>query len=82
MRDRHGLTMVALKSSFLAKEPERRISRGYCRDIGSRTSLSIYILGRLTNAKDWKGYHSSRVMFQEVPLAQICIIVTSNKEKS
>ena len=38
-------TTVISKSSFLPKESERRISRGYCRDIGPRSSLSMYILG-------------------------------------
>ena len=33
------------KSSFIPEELERRISRGYCRGIGPRSSLSIYILG-------------------------------------
>ena len=37
-------TMVS-KSSFLPEEPERRISRGYCRGIRFRSSLSMYILG-------------------------------------
>ena len=45
MYDEHRLAKVTLKSSFLPKEPERRISRGYCRDIGPRSSLSMYILG-------------------------------------
>ena len=36
---------VILRSSFLPEEPKRRISRGYCRDIGPRSPLPIYILG-------------------------------------
>ena len=41
----HKATTVTSKSSFIPKEPERRISRGYCRSIGSRSSLSMYIMG-------------------------------------
>ena len=41
----HKATTVTSKSSFLLEEPERRISRGYCRDVGPRSSLSVYILG-------------------------------------
>ena len=37
--------MVISKSSFIPKEPERRISKGYCRGIGPGNSLSMYILG-------------------------------------
>ena len=33
MGDEHRLTRVTSKSSFLAEDPERRISRGYCRGI-------------------------------------------------
>ena len=51
MHDRHGLTKVTSKSSFLVKEPERRIPRGYCRDIGLRSSLSVYILGLWPNPR-------------------------------
>ena len=42
--DKHRLAKVISKSSFLPKEPERRISRDYCRGIGPRSSLSMYIL--------------------------------------
>ena len=45
MCDGHGLAKVTSKSSFLPDEPERRISKGYCRGIGPRSSLSMYILG-------------------------------------
>ena len=45
MFDRHKLAKVTSKSSFLAEEPERRISRGYCRDIRPRSSLFVCILG-------------------------------------
>ena len=45
MCDRHELAKVTLKSSFLPEESERRISRGYCRDIGPKGPLSICILG-------------------------------------
>jgi len=38
-------TTVTSKSSFLPEEPERRISRGYCRGIGPRSSLFMYIMG-------------------------------------
>ena len=38
-------TIVISKPSFLLEEPERRISRGYCRGIGPKSSLSMYILG-------------------------------------
>ena len=41
----HKATTVTSKSSFLPKELERRISMGYCRGIGPRSSLSMYILG-------------------------------------
>ena len=45
MCDDHELAKVTSKSSFLPDEPERRISRGYCRAIGPKSSLSMYILG-------------------------------------
>ena len=51
MFDRHKLAKVTSKSSFLAEEPERRILRGYCRDIGPRSSLSVYILGLWPNLR-------------------------------
>ena len=38
-------TIVILKSSFLPEEPERRILRDYCRGIGPKGSLSLFILG-------------------------------------
>ena len=50
--DGHRLAKVTLKSSFLPKEPERRISRGYCRGIGPKSSLSMYILGLKAQAED------------------------------
>ena len=40
-----AISVVTSKSSFLPEEPKRRISRGYYRDIGPRSSLSMYILG-------------------------------------
>ena len=43
MCDRHGLAKVTSKSSFLAEEPERRISRGYCRGIGPRAHYLLDI---------------------------------------
>ena len=43
--DRLRATTMKSKSSFLPEESERRISRGYCRDIGPESSLSMYILG-------------------------------------
>ena len=45
MCDGHELAKVTSKSSFLPKEPERRISMGYCRGIGPRSSVSMFILG-------------------------------------
>ena len=45
MYDEHELTELTSRSSFLPEELERRISRGYCRDIGPRGSLSMYTLG-------------------------------------
>ena len=36
---------VMSKYSFLPEEPERRISRGYCRGIGPRSPLFIWVLG-------------------------------------
>ena len=51
MCDRHGLAEVTSKSSFLAEEPKRRIPGGYCRDIGPRNSLSVYILGLWPNSR-------------------------------
>ena len=39
-----AITVIS-KSSFLPKEPERRISKGYFRGIGLENSLSMYILG-------------------------------------
>ena len=45
MCDRHAQAKVTSKSSFLAEEPQRRISKGYCRDIRPRSSLFVCILG-------------------------------------
>ena len=45
MCDEHGPVGVISKSSFRVKETERRISRGYCRGIGPRGSLPMYVLG-------------------------------------
>ena len=45
MCDGHELAKVTSKSSFLPKEPERRILMGYCRGIGPRSSVSMFILG-------------------------------------
>ena len=50
--DGHRLAKVTSKSSFFPKEPERRISRGYCRGIRPKSSLSMYILGLQAQAKD------------------------------
>ena len=53
MYDEHGLAKVTLKSSFLPKESERRILRGYCRSIGPKSSLFIYIyIGLEAQAED------------------------------
>lgn len=41
----HRATTVTSKSSFLPEELERRISKGYCRGIGPKSSLSMYIMG-------------------------------------
>ena len=51
MCDGHRLARVISKSFFLAEEPERRISRGYCRDIRPRSSLSIFVLSLWPNSK-------------------------------
>ena len=40
MCDGHRLARVTSRSFFLAEELERRIPRGYCRDIGLRISAS------------------------------------------
>ena len=44
--------IMTSKSSFLLDKPERRISRGYCRGIGPKGSLPIYIFGPVVQAKD------------------------------
>ena len=41
----HKATAVTSKSFFLPEEPKRRISRGYCRGIGPKNSLSMHIIG-------------------------------------
>ena len=41
----HWATIVTLKSSFHAEESERRILKGYCRGIGPRSPLFMYVLG-------------------------------------
>ena len=41
----HKATAVTSKSFFLLEEPKRRISRGYCRGIGPKNSLSMHIIG-------------------------------------
>ena len=41
----HRANEETSKSSFLPEEPERRISRGYCRALGPWGSLSARILG-------------------------------------
>ena len=46
MYDKHGVIVVILKSSFLPKEPEMRILKGYCRGGGpNSTYLCIYWVG-------------------------------------
>ena len=52
-RRKHRVTTVASKSSFLPEEPERRISRGYCRGIGPGSSLSISMLGLWPKLRTW-----------------------------
>ena len=42
---KHKATAVTSKSFFLPEEPKRRISRGYCRGIGPKNSLSMHIIG-------------------------------------
>ena len=39
-----AITVIS-RSSFLPEKPKRRISRGYCRDIGPRSPLPMYVLG-------------------------------------
>ena len=44
--DEHKVSIVTSKSSFLPKEPKKRISRGYCRgDRPRSTNLCIYWVG-------------------------------------
>ena len=38
----YEVTVVTLKSSFLPEEPERRISRGYCRGVRP-SNIYLYI---------------------------------------
>ena len=46
MYDKRGVIVVISKSSFLPEEPERRISKGYCRGgRPSSTYLCIYWVG-------------------------------------
>ena len=46
MHDKSRAIVVTSKSSFLPEEPERRISRGYCRgDRPSSLYLCIYWAG-------------------------------------
>jgi len=47
----HRATTVTLKSFFLLEEPKRRISGGYCRGIGPRSPLSMYIVGLKPNPR-------------------------------
>ena len=47
----HSVSIVTSKSSFLLEEPERRISKGYCRDIRPRSPLSMYTLGLRPNPR-------------------------------
>ena len=42
MYDEHELTRLMSKSSFLAEDPKRRISKGYCRDIAP---IAHYLCG-------------------------------------
>ena len=51
MQNGHGGTIITLKSSFLPEKPERRILKGYCRGVGPRSSLSMYILGLRPNLR-------------------------------
>ena len=41
----HRATTVTSKSSFLPEDPERRISRGYCRGLGPRGPSFGYMMG-------------------------------------
>ena len=41
----HRATTMTLKSSFLPDELERRISRGFCRGVGPRNPLFMWVLG-------------------------------------
>ena len=43
MYDKHGLAMMTLESSFLLEEPEKRISKGYCRVLGLGAHIYVYI---------------------------------------
>ena len=42
---KHRATTMTLKSSFLPDELEKRISRGFCRGIGPRNPLFMWVLG-------------------------------------
>lgn len=64
MYDELGLTKVTSKSSFLYGEPERRISKGYDKGIGPRSSLSVYILGLGPNLRT-KGCPKIRKHYQK-----------------
>ena len=52
-------TIVTSKSSFLPKEPKRRISKGYCRGMRPKSSLFMYIMGLRPRPRT--GMHSRRV---------------------
>ena len=43
-RNEHRAGIMTSRSSFLPKEPERRISRGYCRDVGPGSPSFVYTL--------------------------------------
>ena len=41
----HRATTITSKSSFLPKDPKRRISRGYCRGLGPQGPSFGYMMG-------------------------------------
>ena len=56
------------KSSFLPEEPERRISRGYCRGVGPGSSLSILYIGPVAQAEDERLSEEDKSLTEETVL--------------
>ena len=61
MCDKSMVIVVISKSSFLPKEQERRISKGYCRnDRPSSIYIYIYILDRGPNPRTSSGLRTGK----------------------